>query len=495
MSMDELTIHDHPHLVENRETYCAISEFVEGKREVVVTSKYVDPYQTEEDPTHGPRAYANRLRRTYFTPYTRPYLEVHRAHLSQLLTVTGADSERMAAILADGSGEEEKAEALARRRLWLYLQHGRVATLVEGPTAVAKGADEAREAGERSYQVIYEAREIKNWRRFKRGPRRGQLAEVVLFTGTRTDEDGRVFEILRRYAYVDDGDVYVIQDLESSEGHKPGEKAGTRYRVTTETVGALSRIPVVIWGAGPEETMARDLYSLNRAHLNLSSVRTSVNYNQGFQRAFVAGATPEEIEKVGEGIVNTLREIDAKVHLIPAGDPVATEKEIADIKQHIRRIGLMEHNQLNDDTREVQSAESKAADRRARLDWYHTVLDKQEEIETAIYRLHAEYEGENPEEISVSIARDFGLEDPDSILARDAMTNSLARELGVHEVQKEVLKTRVSEMTVIPGEGQSADERRVELVQLVDQAEKPEPRLPFGFGAPPASTGVLADVE
>lgn len=492
---EKISIPTHAHLKANLFTYQGVTDFINGDRDTIVSAQYVVKYQTELDPVHGPKAFGNRLARTYFTPYTEPYLAVHYAHLSQTLTLALPEGEAMQAIEEDGTGFGEPAETLARDRMWYYLMHGRVATVVEGPSHVAEDGEAAAEAGERSYQSIFTADQIKDWAYFTEGPRRGQLCYVCLVESRGKDKDGNECETLRRY-YYDNNETYIIQRLtrvsDKQSKTLPNDQA---YEVVQELEGQLSQIPVVIWGEGPNETMAKQLFQLNVAALNLNSILTHINYNQGFQRSFLAGGMATELTAVGESIITALSDPNARIMTLEAGNPTAIKEELNAVRQHIRRVGLMEHNQLQDDTAQVQSAESKAADRRARLMWYHNVLDRQEDIETQIYQLHAEYEGVSPDAVTATFSRDFGLDDEATIVTRDALTASMARELGVTPVQKEVLRVRVNDMQVIPNDGQTAEQRRTELLAAVESAE---PVQPFSFGnttgTPPAAN-ILDSVE
>lgn len=496
--MDQVIIKTHPDLEANMNTYRGVTDFVNGDHDTVVSSSYIIPYQTETDPAKGGKAFANRIARTYFTPYVEPYLAVHYSHLSQSIKIELPQSEVMQQIEADGSGFGESAETLARDRIWYYLMHGRIATLVEGPSRVAEDGEGARALGERSYQCLFLADQIKAWNYFMTGPRRGLLSDVTLIEEITTDADGTRHERARRYYYAQPSDAYYqIQILERVKEKKSKTSAQNQsYDVIEELEGSLSRIPVVIWGSGPNETMSKQLFQLNRALLNLSSILTHVNYNQGFQRSFTAGASSAELGAVGESIITALSDPNARIMTIEAGNPTAIKEEINAVRQHIRRVGLMEHNQLQDDTAQVQSADSKAADRRARLMWYHNVLDRLQEIEEQIYKLHAEYEGVSGDAITVTFSRDFGLDDEMTVSTRDSLTSALARELNVPEVQKEVLRVRVNDMQVIPGDGQTEEQRRSELLEAID-ASSQTPQIDLNAVLPQNNNPVdlLADIQ
>jgi hypothetical protein len=197
---------------------------------------------------------------------------------------------------------------------------------------------------------------------------------------------------------------------------------------------------------------------LNKAIMNLGSVKSNCNYAQGFQRSFVTGASEDELKYTGESLLTLLKNEAARVFTIDAGNPQAIENEEAKLINECNRRAKFEYNQLADDSRQVQSAESKAKDLIARVGIYNYTLDLLETALEAIYTIHADFEGIRGAEISVSIARDYGLEDEAAEMQELSEVFAQARELGATEVQKAILRTRIRKIKLIP----KAEEKQTE---------------------------------
>jgi hypothetical protein len=393
--------------------------------------------------------------------------------MSQDIELAGADSDTMQLIKADVTGFGMNFVQAARERLWLYARDGRVGALVDGPGVIARDRATARTSGERSYQVNYSATEIRNWERFKDGARKGQLSKLILALPCVT-KDGTCYERYRVFLAPeqDVGGQFIWLDLAGEQDKSGRMTADIReLDIINNGTGGIDRIPFVIWGEGPDESFAKDTWQLSKSWMNLNSVLSHIIYNQGFQRSIFAGIDKEEIAKMTEWTVTVTSSDRAQIFTIPPGDPVAAQAECDKLKREIHRRAKFEYNQLADDTRAVQSAESKSIDQQVRVKIYDNTLDAQTTVEKQIWQFHAMYEGEAVDAVDVSIAREYGLSDPNQERADlDSVANA-ARELGVTELQKQVLRIKAAKLKFIPSEEETVEDIEKKVMDAIDQAQ------------------------
>lgn len=482
----------HPEYLQDSPTYDKISRFVDG--DVTRVSKYLIQYDSERPNTDDARrAWESRKERLTNENEVDPPLQVNLSHLNQPLNFgVLADNETMKPIIEDVTGLGCSAQEMFKKKLSLYMQHGKVAVLVDGPSKVADSKAQAQEAGERSYQVLYSAAHILDWKVFTKGSRRGQLAEVVLCEEPYKSDGDKWYKRLVRF-YFPSGyaagrdEVFWKQELQAQSHFTTSvynetvldypDKPQT-YDIMSDVPGGLKQIPLVIIGDGLKDSAMRAVTHENEALLNLRSILDNVLYYQGYQRNIGTGMKPEDIKSVAEYLFVTVDNEKAAVHTIEAGDPEGIFKRVRGRENRARRLGMFEFNKLvAEDSREEPSAESKALDSKGRLARYNDILDLFQKKLRKIYELHAQYEGLSEEEIDISIPRDFGLDDPEAVISKRSVVFSQAGQLGAVDVQKQVLKQGVNELRVIPDEGEKEEETRAKLMQSVDTATSPAERV------------------
>lgn len=497
--MEKLTVRSHAEYQIYYPFYQAIADFVDGTLHRV--QRYLVPYRSEiTGSVEATAAFNDRKSRTYNENHCKPWLLVHLGHLSQPISISGFDSDTADVIKADVTGFGKNYLQHLRDQMWTYLTYGRVGILIDSDPVVAPGREEAQQRLERSYQVLYEPRDIRYWSYFERGPRRGQLKEIVVLCGSRYDEDGQSLECAKRFFFDDKAELdrnspFLWQSLVESQEEKKSSKkridkvsaqavaASGRlvpqpaleldYVVEEEGTGSLAEIPFVMTGDGYQESFLKDIWQLNIKDFNLGSVLSNINYHQGFQRVIVSGKNlaKEDLKTWAENIIIALSLDSVGVFTIDPGNPDSIMQEREGNRLRIQRLGLMQHTMLNEGSRESPSAESKAKDLLARKKYYDYLCDLFEDALARIYRFHSLYEGNADPSISVNIGRDFGLDDPGETTNKRGLIFAQASQLGVTEVQKAVLKLAISEMEFIPLEGETKEEAKRHLLDAVDAAE------------------------
>lgn len=482
---EKVKIYQHPCFRAEIKDLIKIDDFVCGSKARTVNSTYVTQYVTEADNTkEAAEAYSSRLARGYNKNISRPYLEIHFAHLSQPVTIASAGGP-MDEVVADATGFNQSFDAVLRNAMWDFMKHGRVGVLVDAENMQASNGAEESANGHRSYSVIFPATHIVEWELFSRGINKGKFEKVTLFEKPYF-EDGKTYTRALRMFDPGGSSNWVWQRLQATEAKDSTFYTQTQFdaeaqdfTVIEEGEGATVDIPFVMLGEGLDDSLIFQNVEYNWAHLNLLSTVQNIIYNQGFQRSIIVGDIDEtSFKKSGPNLVWVSRGQSLAVHDIPPGNPEAGFRELAQLELLAMRTGLMQTYQLMDDTRAVQSAESKALDNKARISEYDRICDLFEDFATKILRFHAEYEGSNPDAIAVTIGRDFGLDDPQAIALQEQMATSLANQVGILTVTKEVLKNVVAKLPLVAAEGETVEDKRKALFDEIDAASGPQAQQP-----------------
>lgn len=463
--------------------YRMISDFVDGAPSRVL--QYVDKYGAEsEDTLEAQTAFSGRLRRTYNTNLCDPPLTIHLSHMSQPIDVSGFEGDTAEEILNDITGYGDDITDLVRDALWYYLQHGQVALLADSPAEVSSTKAGAVESGERSYVLLYSAELIREYSYFNSGHRKGKFKSVTLDEGV-IEIDGNNHEKLRQLYINEEDEFYSYRILVSVSPVSKVQAAHEEkeYTIIEEGTGQLTSIPFQLIGEGLSESILKDVVWDNRAVINQNSVIANVNYHQGFQRIIIDGMDDSSkgvLKKIGESIINAVRG-QINVHKIEAGNPDSLFKERETKIRRAERIALLQFNQLSDDTRQVQSAESKTKDMLARSRYYDYILDMLENALSRVLTYIAEFEGiaSDSTSITVNIGRDYGLEDSIGELTKRSLIFQRARELGATDVQKEILKQDLLNLDLVADGGETLNEKRKRLIEGISSLQSAQ--SPFSF--------------
>jgi hypothetical protein len=468
---------NHADLVANWDTYQKISDFEDGSVDRV--NQYLIPYGFERE--SNPKAHAHfysRIERLHNDNFIDRYLKLHTGHMSQPVRLSGIDgNKRLEQVRDDVTGFGCNYTQAVRERLYNYLRDGRVGTLVDGPSKVSKNKKDANASGERSYQIIYTATQIRFWEFFTVGPRKGQLKTLVVEATPYVDEQGGVHEQFRMFKQPEGRDApFEWLDLraqKASTGLVKPDSERREYDVIGEPgTGGVAQIPFVLRGRGPIDSFVRSTADGNATHMNLVSVYDNVLYYTGFQKLAFVGVTPEELDKWAEAAALLIANQDAKLFTVDPANPQGLEKAIARKERHLERQGKFEYNQLADDTRQVQSADSKDKDLIVRRVIYDKTIDFLESDETRIWRYVAEIEGEKTvDKIAASIGRDYGLEDKKSESAQLAVAWIHASELNVPSLKKEIMKIEATWIPYVPSDDESREEVRARIIKDIENAQ------------------------
>lgn len=503
--------------------YSVHHSFYERIRDVIspltekslINPKYVKPYVTEAAADTPKEVYNNRLARTYAITFSDSIIDEHVGTLSQKVTVAGfgrGDGDTESTILDDivddfdGCGND--ITEFAAQLLEVYIAYGFCGLLITGEQERAASAEQQRQLRQRSFGFIYQPFDILNWSRFRTGQYIGELQTVTII-----DSITKKGALIRVYTYEPEINgysyqMYLAKDITSRDSFLREEISVVPEGDRVEHAN-VPYLPFFIFGRGPKDSFVGKVSSLDVALVNRLSTYSNVNFAQGFRQIIFSGVqnVKDFLKRVHEQIVGAVSS-EIAVHQIPAGDPVALEKEIKMIMHWARRVGMFQMRQLTDDmTAQVASAESKAKDLQTLEQIYDSTLKMFEKHLSKVFRLIYYIETTTPTQeamdaINVSIARDFDLSDTQFDIERDKFILFVAANLESSvrvEVEKEVLKRYVSKMRLVPTNELNEDQLMQRLMEQIQNA-KPAGGLSFEpsnlFGAPtttetPALPGVV----
>lgn len=446
--METRKIGYHSRYLDEAATYKQIDDWYDGRLSRVV--QYLIPHHCESANTpEAQRVWADRRKRTTNENEMKPAVKIHVGHLAQPIDFgLFGESDVLKPVIANADGYGRTPKKMLQKMLTQYILHGFVGVYVEGPDIKSVGEEtraDAMESKTQSRQMVFSASQLRGWSYFDEGPRAGQLASVLVARGfvkvdKREGERLDLFEIDNRAA-----STFVRTELFVPKDTETGEDGLIEAIILNVIEGSLDSIPVVLCGDGLDSTVTSDAAQTHHALFNQVSILDSINYYQGFKWNIITGATVDDIASRAEYQVTLLRNENASVHSVEAGDPVSIAQRIDGLRYRLRRQMMFDMNALtNDASKQVQSAESKDHDVRSREEVYNAILNEFETVLTKVFQLHAVYEGSpdlaKNEDAAIKIGRDFKLGDPAASQAQRGMLFSQASQLGAFEVQKAILR-------------------------------------------------------
>lgn len=399
-------------------------------------------------------------------------------------------------ILYNLDGTRKSIETLIRDTFWEYGGVGLVGVLVEAPLVVATTQEEARERGERSIATIFKAEYILAIERFKnQGRMLGELKRIVLYLDG-DDESMR----LREYSIENQGDTFRVKDFTLKIKNVLLNTDGTSGTLNTtdlkeveemdvvETDGNFDRIPFIIIGEDPGESIIRNIVEQNYEYLNKKSQYDTINRNQCFKRILGIGIQPEEIELWNESVMATTSRSDAKIQTIEPGDPIALEKDLANIERNCYLEGFMRHGaryQLA--TGQTESAETKREDKLTWFNYLNYVADLLERAANDVIKLLAHYENIELQEVSepLKISREFDNVVTQEQLNRADMLYRMADDFGEAggKAKARIFNSMLAEIRLLPEEGKTEEEIKADIQQEILDSPPKAPQSSFSINS------------
>lgn len=456
-----------------------IDDFCAGDRETLVNKYLVQHFTEKVNSANARELWAGRKQRTGYEDDAKPFLDIHTGHLGREVNFGKlSEDPQFKAIIDDVTGYGETAQELYQQKVEAFLKYGLLAVLVDGPSEIAADKKTAQENRERSYQVLFTGRQILHFNWFEFGPRKGQVREVILAADP-VMVDNELREAAH-YWYMpalagSDATSNFIKEFLIAEAKDPKDVPGEKkFKATNPVTGTIPVIPIEIVGRGIGDSAMRGVVSQSWKIFNSISVCDSINHNQGFVWNVLFGVNQSEVGEKHEAGVTLVSNPEAHVESIPAGVPTGYENQIQREKATLRRIGMWENQQMADDTAQVQSADSKARDQKARLKNYEDRTNKLERAERRIWGFHALYEGKDPSVVTVTVERDFGLDDPTATQATRTLQFTRANSKQLKDVTDNIIKLDILEMDIVPRDDETVEDARARMMKAVDEAEPME---------------------
>jgi hypothetical protein len=173
-------------------------------------------------------------------------------------------------------------------------------------------------------------------------------------------------------------------------------------------IAEINQIPLV---EGDDRSWLKEVQPLCERYYNLDSNHDNIIYFQGYAR--IAIATNQTLASIMPASESTMMRLPegATVTQITAEDPTASEKNRADIRNMIFRVGLNQPRQLDGSSQQVQSAETIREEREFTLALAkETVSDIENLVNQfveywAMFKRRSDYEGK------IELNKDFSSED------------------------------------------------------------------------------------
>ena len=318
------------------------------------------------------------------------------------------------------------------------------------------------------------------------GDTRGAFQFVTLLTES-VFQDKQEILTARKYSLVDGRCVVTIYKSEPQKIGTP-DLSKLEFEVSETIESDLPVVPFVKFGRGKRDSAIRRVLGLDKAALNINSMRTNVNYRAGKTTSIVWGAESDGFKALNDGqvYVSSVPADQTRVDTIPSGDPTSIALEFEAVQSLARRIGLRQFKQVHNDlTKQVQSADSKAKDQQALEHYYSSVVDMFEGGFAVLFEfcalfLNVEASEEDLATIQVSIGRDFGLGDSEHDLSKMLLLWNWAGEFvgadgnGVGwEVKRHLFRKLLADTKLTSGSGAGEPQLKAELYAQLESMTAP----------------------
>lgn len=468
------------------EFFTAVNDFYNGN---VLSTSYIHPHRSERPLSKDSNAphVDDRIKRTPYENLVKPVVIKHTAMLAQPAVVTGVDTADE--LLTDIDGQGNSLEAIRNEIVKQFLIEGRVCLLAEAPSVRNETAADDSATNQRPYLALIPAENIFKYSKFASGPRGGKLSELAIIVGEEMIED-RKHTRLRRYYFPEGGNKYYVQNLviESDKLKNPGNKAITFDLVGEEMGPFYEEIPARVFGRASESSLMDGTWQRAAHILNMRSLYVELIYRQAFRVTIVGntGAGDEENFKTLSESVVILTKGQVSVDTVDPADFSQIDQYID--KREAALIKTADHRLIQltvADSKQQQSAESKAKDEAPKIHIYNEILDLMSRELTYMLRYMAFFNNIAIKdtalmEISVNFEREFGLEDSELDILRLEQIASDAEDYD-DETQL-AIKTEITKLKIAAVSNETA---RAAMLEALESAQL----RPRGLAVLPRSLG------
>ncbi len=420
-----IRFYQHPEFKQNYLSWQRFQDFFNGDNEQI--KKYLHRYALEDNSIDGKKAWEQRLGRSYYVNFCEPIISIwisllfkKPANISQVLDVFTEDE------LENIDGNNTPLDLFIRNFATEYLKYGKAFMFVDAPTGQSRSAEEDEELGLRPYGEIWTPLEVPDWEietinAVNRGEFNAIHQQFIRIPPRQSLSEEPRLELIRREAKMTEQGYTVtiykaMNEQISTSNMTPemlfalGLQPETAWVQDGEpiVIPEITEIPAV---CGDDRSWLKEVQPLCERYYNLDSNHDNIIYFQGYAR--IAIATNQTLASIMPASESTMMRLPegATVTQITAEDPTASEKNRADIRNMIFRVGLNQPRQLDGSSQQVQSAETIREEREFTLALAkETVSDIENLVNQfvgywAMFKKKPDYEG------YIELNKDFSSED------------------------------------------------------------------------------------
>lgn len=426
----------HPEYTAMSPTWQRYQNFYEGENETI--KRYLRQFVIEqgEAGSDGAKAWAQRLNRTFYVNFCEPIISIWISLLfSRPADIKGIEAiftpEELADI--DGLGENNSLQVFIKDFTRHYLEFGRAFMFVDAPPVNSRSRAEDKATGWRPYGEIWSPLQVPDWEReTTSGINRGKfsaLHNMFIRIPPRADlTHAPIQQIVRRQLKFKDG-VYTTQMFKgqkdaSSDGKQANASILWSMGLAPDTewvpleneqvVQGLEEIPIAYLN---DRSWIKEVQPLCERYYNLDSNHDNIIYFQGYARIAVAGnqqlaavqsASEQSIMQFPEG---------TEITQITSEDPVASEKNRAELRNMIFRVGLNQIRQLDGGSQAVQSADTQREEKENTIALAEETVAEIQSAVNSFVRHWAAFKKKPDFEGTIELNKQFGTEDYEQFLA------------------------------------------------------------------------------
>lgn len=420
----------HPEFQANQAAWQAYQDFYEGN-DGTMRSKYLNRFAIEDKSQDGEAAWLQRQQRTFYVNFCEPILSIWVSMLFKRCPDYEAVNDVFTEDERDNvDGNGYSADQFFKRFALEYLKYGKAAMFVDAPNVQSNSAGEDVANGLRPYGEIWTPLSIPDWQiETINGVNRGKynaLHQQFLRIPQRSLDTQPRFELVRRELKLVNG-VYTIQlfKVTADSGQvmptTPTDLLilGSKQESTWEQIGNpitiadLKEIPVVV---GESQSWLKEIQPLCNRYYNLDSNHDNIIYFQGYARVVIASDTePASTQKASEQSMMRIPQ-GATVTQITAEDPTASEKNRAELRNMIFRVGLNQIRQLDGGSQQVQSADTIREEKENVYALAKEVTEELEDYANQFIRHWASFKKKSDYTNRIEFNKDFSSQDYDDFL-------------------------------------------------------------------------------
>ena len=415
----------HPEFKKNLPAWTRYHDFYEGDNQQI--KKYLLRYALEDTTVDGRKAWEQRLSRSYYVNFCEPILSIWIALLfkkpANINAVRDVFTEEE---LENIDGNHTPLDLFIRNFATEYLKYGKAFMFVDAPAGESRNAAEDEEMGLRPYGEIWTPQEVPDWEietiaAVNRGEYKAIHQQFIRLPQRQSLSEEPKLELIRREAKMTEQGyqitIYKAQNESFSNDNMTAETLfalGLQPETTWVQEGEsiiipeITEIPVV---CGNDRSWLKEVQPLCERYYNLDSNHDNIIYFQGYARiAISTNQTLASIMPASESTIMRLPE-GATVTQITSEDPTASEKNRADIRNMIFRVGLNQPRQLDGSSQQVQSAETLREEKEFTLALAKETVSDIENLVNQFIEHWAAFKRRPEYENKIELNKDFSSED------------------------------------------------------------------------------------